>query len=326
MLDSLSDQIDATKPAVLTGGASAWSPVSGFAGVGSVQIVDWRSGKVIPPAPAANFPRVGATASTTVEGDVLVFGGDLSANQGEEPAHVAELITGVGTTSPVAQNAVVMEGTAIPTAFHTATRLLDGSIAVVGGFKVAGVMAGMGGVAIDANDAYPLQRVVVSGGVLHLSVPAPSGFVGVGYHQATLLPDANALLVSGGNPTPVAGTQDDACKLHCSSKSAYLLDMGLTVRGQEMTPLKVSRYGHQQVLLGDGNALVTGGLRYEPASQDASTLVLDAIEVFNAHDASFDRANQPPILSGRPPGGEADHRNPALPRCITRDEYKKLFP
>ena len=311
-----------TEPGVLAGLAAAGGIKKAGAtfdptqAVLSIDQADKNTGTLLPGGAMANLveQRVGATLTTLDASHALVFGGDMSQVAPNENAHAAEHVAGIGSGSVTSTLLTVpMTSSVVATAFHTAHLLDDGSVGVIGGFLV------QGGVAINTNDAAPLQRVKpdATGNLTTITVPA-GGFIGVGYHASTLAPDANALLVSGGSPAMSA----TGCGLLCSSQNAYLIDKtAFQVRSTHK--LEVGRYGHQQSLLADGTVLVTGGLRFDPAKNDAPGLLLDSVEVFNPHDAMFDRVNLAPLLLMRPPGAALGDADPAK-RCLTRDQYNKM--
>jgi hypothetical protein len=262
---------------------------------------------------ALSEQRVGGSLTPLSATDALVFGGDMSAPATMEAAHSAEKLGGIGTASVTSTALLVPTTTSVvPTAFHTATLLSDGSVAIIGGFQV------QAGVAINTNDAAALQRIKpdAMNNLTATAVPL-GGFVGVGYHATLAVPDANALLVSGGSPA----MSSQSCGLFCSSQGAYLIDW-TSMMIRSMHTLAVGRYGHEQSLLADGTVLVTGGMRRQPDKNDMSALLLDSVEVFNPHDASFDRVNLAPLGLMRPAGSALGDMDPTK-RCLTRAEYKK---
>jgi hypothetical protein len=301
--------------ALLGGGAQALTQ-QGFTPEPSLVSGSLVDGVPSAELPALAAPRIGATVTPLDDSRALVFGGDLGV-AGMEVAQAAELVSGVGGALATRELPLAMGSTApVPTAFHTATRLPDGTVAIVGGYVVSATAA------TEPNAAAPVQRVGL-GGMDALTVQAmqPLGFIPVGHHATLLLPELHALLVSGGNPAMGPG----GCGTLCSTRNAYLLDSGtLTLRAASR--LEVARFGHRQVPLGDGTVLVTGGLRWDPDNHDHSVLVLDRAELFNPHDASYDPANLPPISAGRAPAAEADHQNVAFPRCPTPAELKMMNP
>ena len=282
----------------------------------SIDQADKNTGTLLPAGTMASLSeqRVGATLTTLDANRALVFGGDMSQVAPNESAHAAEVVNGIGTGSVTSTPLTVpMTASVLATAFHTSVLLDDGSVGIIGGFLV------QGGVAINTNDAAPLQRVKPDalGNLTTVTVPA-GGFIGVGYHASTLVPEATALLVSGGSPA----MSTMGCGLLCSTQDAYLIDK-TSFQVRSTHKLAVGRYGHQQSLLADGTVLVTGGMRLQPGKNDAPGLLLDSVEVFNPHDAMFDRINLAPFSLARPAGvalGDAD----AAKRCLTRDVYNKM--
>lgn len=219
------------------------------------------------------------------------------------------------------------------TVFHTATRLgppisaMSGAgsaqVLVTGGFvqdpvppnttRQPPTMAAARLYTV-ANPAQP------SGAPTYQAVtPAfPSGTCGMadghyrpaGFEAATTTLSGQQVLITGGTPSvPATGCNecdaDDpaANKLLCSLKQAALFDAGTQMLAPAPS-LGLGRLGHQQVLLLDGNILVSGGLvRLRASGTEAS----DEVEVYNPQSKSTagTDANDPlaSLLKDRPRSG-----------------------
>ena len=304
---------------LMAGGASNFDGTN-FAGVPFLQQAD-ATGALLAQTGQLAIDRFGATMTPLSGSTALVFGGDLKS-AGMEAQQAIEIVSGI----PASPGAVVPPVPAVlpaPTAFHTASLLPDGKVLVTGGFAVAS------GVAVNVSSTQPLQRVTVNGTTVTIEPVPAAMFTPVGYHQATRMDEVSALLVSGGSPEGAGDGCAATCACateQCSLANAYLVDFG-TLFARPIRPMKVARYGHRQVQLLDGTALVTGGLRRAPDVDDqlGGTIVLRSAELFNPHPAGYDRANLL-FMANRAPGAEADHRNPNFGQCLFRSEYNKLHP
>jgi hypothetical protein len=301
---------DPSLPAIaIVGGASGLSSTSGFQTDTRVQFGDPASGALRPEGVSEAIGRVGLSATPIQGAAALVFGGDLTVPSGSEVANAIEMITGIGTSpAKSAPTVVAPPGLPIPTAFHTATSLSGTKVLIAGGFTVSS------GAAVDTAAA-PLQLVQIdSPTVVTVSAPAAGGLQAVGYHQTTTLGDGR-LLLAGGSPA----ASGSACGRLCAASAASIIDpTGIAIAVTDTGALQVARYGHRQTLLSDGTVLTTGGLRDAPEG----TEVLDSVEIYTPYDETYDAAHQAPYGVERPPAAEADHGNPAFPRCLTQAEYQ----
>ncbi len=167
-------------------------------------------------------PRQGHTATLLANGMVLVSGGrtNLDTNGIAATAEVYDPATSTWSTTG---------SMALARAFHTATRLMDGSVLVVGG-------SGNNGTSASAEIYHPTTRVWTSGGVLL----TPRVF-----HTATLLPDGTVL---------VAGGTDGSGFL--ASAEVYNPGTNMWAATGSMT---TEREYHTATLLSNGTVLIVGG-------------------------------------------------------------------
>ena len=160
--------------------------------------------------------------------------------------------------------------TADPTAFrltgslavardtHTATRLLDGRVLVVGGESTSGAMLA----SIEIFD--PSSETWSSGG----SLPVP-----ICNHTATLLADGRVLVAGGGPSNSVGGPAPSGIEA-----SAWLYDpaAGAVSAAASMAD---ARSAHTATLLPDGRVLVVGGATN--AASGVHGRALDGAEIYD---------------------------------------------
>lgn len=147
---------------------------------------------------------------------------------------------------------------------HTATKLNDGSVIVVGG-SAQGTFNGPGLTSVERY--YPSSNTWIVGPSLH---QARQG------HTATLLPIGQVLIAGGQDgPTFLASME-----LYDPNTNSWSLT----------TPLNQARYNHATILLHDGRIVVIGGF-------NANEGTLAAVEVFNPADNSV--AQMPPMNTPR---------------------------
>ncbi|MEJ7731734.1 MAG: kelch repeat-containing protein [Polyangiaceae bacterium] len=183
-------------------------------------------------APAGSFvgARAHHTATTLVDGRVLVLGGHQSQTSSSDdyPTSASVYDEGVGGWQPVAdwQNA---------RGWHTATRLQDGRVAVIGGFIVSTFLA--------FTDVYDPGTNTWSS--------APDVPLGRDQHTATLLDNGNVLVTGGEVPGGMPGVS-------YPTNDAWLLTADASVWAAT-EPTVASRYAHTATLLDDGRVLLVGG-------------------------------------------------------------------
>jgi Galactose oxidase, central domain len=177
------------------------------------------------PTGAMTAGRDGPTATLLEDGKVLVAGGKVAQGLAETATPTAELYDPArGKFSPTGSMAAGRWG-------HTATRLEDGRVLVVGG--------------ADLADGYANLKTA------ELYDPATGKFsatgsmaVGRADHTATLLADGRVLIAGGTNSVGL--------------DSAELYDPA-TAKFSATGPMTVARQDHTATRLADGRVLVAGG-------------------------------------------------------------------
>lgn len=195
------------------------------------------------------MPRMGLTA-TRLGNDsgsfVLIAGGRDAAG----PVGKAELF------KPLREEFVAVPGAnpnmIVPRHHHTAVRMLDGSVLIIGGFDAAG------------QPVRTMELFSLDAGFVEVPTPLPD-VAGVVDFALTRLPD-NRVLLTGGRTT-VGGSP---------TASAFTIGLDVTDGKIEVTgggQLQFPRAGHQAVQLCDGTIMVVGGgtaavpaERYNPTS------------------------------------------------------------
>jgi N-acetylneuraminic acid mutarotase len=194
-------------------------------------------------AGAMNSARSGHTATLLPDGSVLVVGGDSSSGSGPSfPLASTERYT--------AHNGQWSAAAALAQsrAFHTATRLADGRVLVVGG-----VTGGASGYSTETVATAEIFDPATGNWSSAAAMATPRVF-----HTATLLGDGRVLVFGGLLP-------EDA-------NTAEIYDPA-TNRWMSTTPGNAKRIQHGVVTLADGGALVVGGdvegtvERFDPATQ-----------------------------------------------------------
>ena len=187
--------------------------------------------------------RGGHTATLLEDGRVLLVGGGTGVlGDGRVTASAEAWDPASGSTSATGTLAEART-------LHTATRLDDGRVLIVGGFADGGTMRSTAELWDPATASF-----------------TPAGSLGTGRygHTATLLPDGRVLIAGG-----VAGG-DGAFRLLATTET-WDPATGTFSPGREMLEAHAN---HTAVGLSDGTVLVVGGLRTqtEPAAAERTDL------------------------------------------------------
>jgi hypothetical protein len=196
------------------------------------------SGDVVGTMGDVTTPRQGHSATGLLDGRVLVIGGD--------EADIAGTLTSTATYEfydPQTQTFAAAGNMTQARSTHTATRLNDGRVLIVGGYPTFGP-----GVASATAEIFdPVTGLTAATG-------APS--IGRTLHTATLLADGRVLVVGGGEKFDLS---DIFGSLATVVNKTELFDpnTGTWTPGPN---LPTPRFAHQASLLGDGKVLITSGV------------------------------------------------------------------
>jgi hypothetical protein len=197
--------------------------------------------------------RVGHTATMLATGEVLVAGSDAFLG------HPAGTHLGAELYDPATGESRAPAGNDMVEARygHTATRLPDGRVLVVGGWDAySGVVAVSAEVYDPATETFALAGTML----------APRGG-----QSAVLLPHGRILVAGGGDLEPVAAAE------------VWAPPGTFAPAGTLSTP----RFAQQAVLLGSGEVVVLGGT-------DVEARALASAETWRAGDAAF--TSRPDVL------------------------------
>lgn len=216
--------------------------------------------EVFAPGPSLLTPRARHTATTLMDGRILVAGGYDNKNFTGElaSAEVYDPATdSFSATGPMAMKRYE----------HTATRLADGRVLIVGGHYWNG-----GDAIVAAAELFdPSTSQFTSAGDTHVARL---------YHTSTLLNDGRVLIV--GNYAPAG-----------NSATAEVYDPTLN-QFSPIANLNFARDGHTATLLPDGRVLLVGGEAYD---EDENVVYPRAAELFDPTTNQFIAAGQ--LLIGR---------------------------
>ncbi|MHC4378809.1 MAG: Kelch repeat-containing protein [Planctomycetota bacterium] len=219
--------------------------------------------------------RAGHTATALEDGRVLITGGgggDLLFPEGEVDCELFDPLTRTfSPTAPLGE----------PRTTHTATRLQDGRVLVVGGADSAGVVS-------DTCEIYDPATGSWS--------PAASMFFGRVGHTATLLDDGR-VLVTGGlatyenamvDPGPAYASAQAHAELYYPNGNFWVSAANLMVS---------PRSGHTATLLDDGRVLLFGGINGVIFSAFGSPLPgnTNTADVFDPASDAFSDAGSVPV-------------------------------
>jgi hypothetical protein len=195
-----------------------------------------------------SFARVAAAAviGAIAIGGALLFGSapstvpGASANPSPMGSTASPSSTVTPTTAAVSPPGPIGTGRQI----HTATRLEDGRVLVVGGYAL--------------GDG-PLASAVLYDPGTNTFSPTGSLAEARGYHTATLLPDGR-VLIAGGGPASWPGSITGITGPFLASAELYDPRTGtFSPTGSMATPREV----HTATRLADGRVLITGGADYQ---------------------------------------------------------------
>lgn len=209
--------------------------------------------------PECPYNNIMATATLLNDGNVLIAGGlcDRARMADDRLPHVPHTALSLWN----AKNGQWLPAPAMLTSriLHTATRLKDNSVLIVGGLSdPESEPTGIEPV-LDAVERY-------QDGKLSLIAPLKQARA---RHTATALNDGSLLIVGGfdAEGKPIASVELwDRYTLH------------------DLPPLHIARYGHTATLLDDGRVMIAGGL-------DAKNTPLGSVEIYDptSHSWSFAR-------------------------------------
>jgi hypothetical protein len=226
-------------------------------------------------------PRLGGTVTALDADRLLVWGGDVTADDGTGEAEVGELLVSWSTAPASASLSIDAAGEAgTHRAFHAAALAGDGAVIIGGGFTITN-----GGVAL-VHEPRVVQRVVPGATMQTITTLADDTAVAAfGYGAAATLPDGDVLLTGGNPDATVAGCATDHQGLPCSTAQALRYDTATGMIGPTGA-LGVPRYGHRMTALADGMILVSGGLSL---GDTATTLrALPDVELYEPRSAADD--------------------------------------
>ncbi|MEE9391822.1 MAG: kelch repeat-containing protein [Planctomycetota bacterium] len=171
---------------------------------------------------------------------VFVAGGGAGNVLGPTASDTTEIY------SPLTRSFSAGPAMSVVRVFHQSVRLDDGRILVTGGFD------NMGAGHDNCEIFDPASGVFSATGALN---------TGRGAHLATKLPNGN-VLVTGGLPSFAGGlgTSMLAALLNQTLDTAEVYDVVTGTWSATANNMSAPRFGHAQVLLGNGDVLVTGGI------------------------------------------------------------------
>lgn len=214
--------------------------------------------------PNLAMPRARHTATLLPDGSVLIAGGENrnrgGVNRGYQALGTTEIYNDTGTDRVPGPPLLIAARTN-----HTATRLQDGRVLIVGGQT--------GEVALTSTLIYTPGAFPAIGSF----TVGPSLATARTNHTATLLPDGRVLIAGGYN----AGSGNEVYRTHLASTEIYTPGAGADIGSFGPGPsMLLARSEHTATLLPDGRVLIVGGER------DNGTFSLTS-EIYNPGAASF---------------------------------------
>lgn len=249
---------------------------SGGVSVSATERLDWihDSGNEVTEG-SLGLARAGHTATALQDGRVLITGGgggDLLFPQGEVECELFDPLTRTfSPTAPLGE----------PRTTHTATRLQDGRVLLVGGADSAGVVSDTCEIYDPATDTWS---------------PAASMFFGRVGHTATLLNDGR-VLVTGGLATYENAMIDPGPAYASAQAHAELYDPSGDFWVSAANLMVSPRSGHTATLLDDGRVLLFGGINGVIFSAFGSPLPgnTNTADVFDPATGAFSDAGAVPV-------------------------------
>jgi Leucine-rich repeat (LRR) protein len=180
------------------------------------------------------FPRVEHVATKLDNGNVLITGGWKGRNHfwtGKDSQANAELYDATRKVF------IAIGSMKVPRAGHTMTKLNDGKVLIVGGFKVDSESKGQGISSIEIYDPKFRKFKKISSRLRY----------GRGHHTATKLKDGRVLIVGGFS------------KDNNAVDTIEIFDPSTELVRVEKTLMNEKRAYHQAVLLPDGKVFIVGG-------------------------------------------------------------------
>lgn len=249
---------------VVAGGFNPYSGGTAFDPVFTSSEIYDPATKAFSPGPDMNFPRRHHVATVLKDGRTLITGGIQLMGSGFGASPNTEIFD--PTTSKFVAAERMNEGRWL----HTATRLKDGRVLIVGG-RNNNCTSNCPIYSLNSAEIYdPSTGIYTSTGSLQISRFN---------HTATVLQDGRVLIL-GGQTTEDLGTGNDQVA------AAEVYDPA-TGQFSTWTSLLVPRSSHQAVELLNGKILIMGGLR-------ASAVGTDQTEIF---DPETGESHEGPLLN-----------------------------
>lgn len=250
--------------------------------------------------PMPPTPRVYATATLLEDGRVLVVGGAADLGSGVD---ITGATGGSGTVLATAELFDPATGSYTPTgsmarprAFHTATRLADGRVLVLGGGAPSAGPDGTG-TTIEPDLVPPPEVYDPTTGTF-----GPAGgttLIPLALATATLLQDGRVLVAGGQTAiaTPEGASPDPDGPTGMPTGEAELFDPA-TGTFSATGPMRAARVWHTATALPDGRVLIVGGSSDPSVTEtNAEDVAATSAEVFHPTTGEFEEVG--PLLAPR---------------------------